>query len=145
MQLDFSCPRCGAPRHLQAAENTTVLECPDCGYIGLLPVDWVSRGRVVRCPICGSDSLFRRREAGRKLPLALLLGGLVLGPPTRWISLLAAVAIAVLLWKRAPEALICYRCRARIRGHRPDPDHRPFDPGTEARVRGSGNPTRGAR
>jgi hypothetical protein len=69
----------------------------------------------------------------------VLVGGVALAVFTRYLSLLAAAVLDLILYLTSPEVLVCYACGARIRGHRPSDRHGRFDPRIEHRVR---NPDR---
>ena len=135
MELRFACPQCGTESRLAPAEDSTVLTCPACDYVGLLPLDWVSDRRVRCCPICGSDDLYRHRDFHQKLAVVVVVAGAALALLTRFVSLAVAAVLCLLLYRGSPESLVCYLCRARIRGHEPGGRHGRFDPRVEERVR----------
>ena len=142
MELRYACPQCGAEHLVPDAESSTVISCSRCGFIGLLPADWALDGRVDRCPICGTKDLFRRRDLHQKLLIILVIAGVTLALFTRYLSLLAAAILGVLVYIASPEALICYRCGSSVRGHRPTQDHDRYDPETAERAgRDAGRPT----
>jgi predicted RNA-binding Zn-ribbon protein involved in translation (DUF1610 family) len=135
MELTFVCPKCGTEQQKTDAETGTVLGCSRCDYAGLLPLDWASGGRVERCPICGAVELFRQKDFDQKVGVLILVVGGALAWFTRYLSLLAAAILALILYLTSPEILVCYSCRARVRGHRPSHRHRRFDPRVEARIK----------
>ena len=135
MELTYSCPRCGEQQICRDAEFATVIDCSRCGYIGLLPLEWAPAGRVDRCPICGVEDLYRQKDFNQKVGVAVLVGGAALALFTRYLSLVAAAILDLILYLTSPEVLVCYSCRARVRGHRPSERHRRFDPQVEHRIR----------
>jgi len=135
MELTYSCRQCGAGNGVPDAEERTVLTCSLCDYVGLLPLDWAREGEVAVCPICGGQELFRHRNFHQKACFLLLLAGAVLAIVTRFVSVVLAALASVVLYVRAPERLVCYRCHSRIRGHAPSNAHGRYDPRVEAEVK----------
>jgi predicted RNA-binding Zn-ribbon protein involved in translation (DUF1610 family) len=135
MELGFACPQCGAETRIDSAEESSVLSCAGCGYVGLLPLDWAAEGRVERCPICGSPEFYRQRDFHQRVALVVGITGVALSLLTRFLSIVAAGLAILLLYLSAPEVLVCYLCRAHIRGHRPGARHRRFDRRVEERVK----------
>ena len=111
-----------------------MLSCSECDYVGLLPLDWSREGRVELCPICGSQEFFRQKDFNQRLAVVIAIVGIVLGYFTKYVSVLIAGIAVLLLYGAAPEILVCYLCRAHIRGHLPSSRHRRFDRGVEERV-----------
>jgi predicted RNA-binding Zn-ribbon protein involved in translation (DUF1610 family) len=143
MEIRYHCPQCGSDHHVACAEESTLLDCPRCGYVGLLPADWNRDGHVERCPICGHSELYRQKDFNHRVGIAILIAGGLLVLPTRYISLVFAAILDLILYLTAPEVLICYTCRTQIRGHRPTQEHGRFDPRIEATVRKEQGRTKG--
>jgi len=140
MELRYACPQCGTENLRPAAEHGTVLSCDRCGYAGVLPTDWTREGRVALCPICGTTELYRQKDFNHKLGILVLIAGALFAFFTRYLSLVAAALLDLVLYLTAPEVLICYRCRAHIRGHRPSGDHGRYDARIERDIRDAGDP-----
>jgi predicted RNA-binding Zn-ribbon protein involved in translation (DUF1610 family) len=134
MELTYACPECGEVNRASPAEETSVLTCNRCDYVGLLPAGWALEGRVTCCPMCGGEEIFRQREVRQRLTLLILLLGAVFSILTRFISLVIALLVAAMHCLRAPERLVCYRCGSRITGHSPRGQFAPFDPARAART-----------
>ena len=127
MELRYNCPQCGTVHVQSGAEHTTVLSCSPCGYAGLLPADWTRGSRVELCPICGCRDLYRQKDFNHRLAIVVLLGGAVFALPLKGLSVVAAAILVLVLYLTAPEILVCYLCRAHIRGHLPGDGHGRFD------------------
>ena len=119
MEVRYHCPQCGADHLVAEAEECTLLDCSRCGYIGLLPTDWNQNGHVDRCPICGHAELYRQKDFNHRVAIAVLIGGALLAMPTRYVSLIFATILDLVLYLTAREVLICYTCGTQVRGHRP--------------------------
>lgn len=135
MEARYHCPQCGADHVVGEAEEKTLLDCSRCGYIGLLPTDWTREGRVERCPICGCTDLYRQKDFNHRVAIAVLIGGALLAIPTKYVSLVLAVALDLVLYLTAREVLTCYTCRTQLRGHRSSEEHGRFSPRVDERVR----------
>ncbi|MEZ6008303.1 MAG: hypothetical protein R3F05_11145 [Planctomycetota bacterium] len=120
IELTFACPArgCGAPVVGPLTPETSSLSCPTCSTATTLPeaAEALAAEPFAPCPVCGSRDLFTQRDFNRRLGLLLAAIGLLLGPFTAWISTIAAIAIDFLLWFVVPEVVICYACRAQVRG-----------------------------
>ena len=135
MDLGFTCPQCEAPNRVSQIDRSTVLTCERCDYLGVLPLSWHRQGKVELCPMCGSEDLFCRREYRLGLIAVVLLIGAALAPRTRFLSMIAAVAIVAMHMLRAREHIQCYRCGSQITGHHPHGQHGRFDPAIAAGAR----------
>jgi len=134
MEIGYACPQCGKDSRLSAAEDRSVLSCPRCGYVGLLPLDWSREGRVERCPLCGGTEFFRQKDFHQKLAATIGIAGVVLAMFTKFLSIPIAGILVLLLYAIAPEILVCYLCRAHVRGHVPGPGQRRYDRRVDERV-----------
>jgi len=118
MELRFACPQCGAVNRRSDADQSTVLDCTECSYIGLLPLGWTSEGAVKRCPICGCDELFTQKDFHQRTAIIILLLGASFAIFTRFMSLAFAAIVCAFLYLNSRERLVCYQCRSQIAGHR---------------------------
>jgi hypothetical protein len=134
MELRYSCPQCGADNREETGGRETILSCHRCDFAGMLPADWSRDDRVFRCPICGGEELYRRRDFNQRLAILAGLAGVALALFTKGISLVASGILILLLYLLARESLVCYRCRSSLRGHRRGREHRRFDSRVEERV-----------
>ncbi|MGE0193438.1 MAG: hypothetical protein AB7T63_15520 [Planctomycetota bacterium] len=120
VELTFACPApgCGAPVVGALTPDTASMTCPACSTSTTLPEasEALAAEPFAPCPVCGSRDLFTQRDFNRRLGLLLAAIGLLLGPFTAWISTITAIAIDFALWFVVPEVVICYACRAQVRG-----------------------------
>lgn len=135
MDLWFACPQCGAGNAVNKAEESNVVSCSACDYVGLLSPDWTDRGRVERCPICGNDQFFRRRDYHQKLLIFILLGGAALALFTRYVSLLVAGVVALSVYLTSASMIVCYGCGTHVRGQKRSSGHGRYDPRIADRLR----------
>ncbi len=120
VEITFACPGpgCGAPVVGPLAVDTTVLACTACGRTTALPeaAEALAAAPFAPCPVCGSHDLYTQRDFNRKLGLSLAGIGLLLGPFTAWISTIVAIALDAVLYFVVPALVVCYSCRAQVRG-----------------------------
>jgi hypothetical protein len=92
--------------------------------------------QLEKCPKCGCEELFVRRELPRLLVLAIVVGAVISfltlcsNPATRvagmWV--LAGSALLVLIvYLTAGWYTVCYRCRAEFHDHAANRMHRSYD------------------
>lgn len=92
-------------------------------------------GGLEGCLACGHPELYTQRDFPRRLGIGLVVGAAVLAPATHYLSLLAAAGLDALLYRFAPELVVCYVCAARHRGFAPEPHHPRYDLGIAERLR----------
>src|SRR5690349_8716319 len=94
------------------------------------------RGILTKCPACGCEELFLRKDFPQKLGLGLVVGAavafLVLAavPGTFYIGVWVLVGVTVvdgLLYFLVPTITTCYQCRADYRGRPINPAHGGFE------------------
>ena len=73
----------------------------------------------------------RQRDFPRKLGLGIVIAGVALSYHTRFISLLVATALDVLLYYVLPEVTVCYRCGAVFRKVPLNPEHSKYNLGIQ--------------
>jgi predicted RNA-binding Zn-ribbon protein involved in translation (DUF1610 family) len=135
MEIRYHCPQCGVDHLVVEAEESTLLDCSRCGYVGLMPTDWTHEHNVDRCPICGHSELYRQKDFNHRVAIAVLIAGALLAIPTRYVSLVLAVLLDLVLYLTAREVLICYTCHTQVRGHRPSEEHGRFSARVDEKVR----------
>lgn len=135
MQIRYACPQCGVEHQKDAADESTLLDCGRCGYVGLFPTDWTRDLNVERCPICGNTELYRQKDFNHRVGIIVLIFGAIFAYMTKYVSLVFAGILDLILYLTAPEVLTCYHCRTQVRGHRPGSEHGRFDPRIDERVR----------
>jgi hypothetical protein len=85
--------------------------------------------------MCGCRELYRQRDFNHRLAIVFLILGAILAYPTKGLSLVAAAILDLVLYLTAAELLVCYLCRAHVRGHLPGGGHGRFDSRVEEDVR----------
>ncbi len=127
MELRFACPQCGTVNRRSDADQSTVLDCTECSYIGLLPIGWTREGTVERCPICGCSDLFTQKDFHQRTGIIIALLGASFAIFTRYMSLAFAAIVCTFLYLNSRERLVCYQCRSQIVGHRQTRGRRRFN------------------
>jgi hypothetical protein len=134
MAVNFRCRRCGLGlwlREIAAAE----VRCSRCAQLHRIdPMAALNpQGQLVRCTVCGCDQLYRQRDFNRKLGIAIVAVAAVLAPFTRYLSLVAAALLDLLLYVRVGEIALCYHCAAIHRGLQMGPGIAAYDLATHER------------
>ena len=130
MRLRTQCRVCGLPHRARIAPETGELACPGCGARRPVAVaGWADGrpGRIEACPLCGSQHLYRQRDVHRAWGCALVALGAALVPWTYGVSLIALALFDWWLYRRLPDAVVCYRCDTAYRDASPTPSQGAFD------------------
>lgn len=93
------------------------------------------QGGLLGCLACGHPELYTQRDFPRAAGIAIVVVAALLAPFTSYVSLFVAALLDALLYRLAPEVVVCYVCRARHRGFPPSPRHPAFDREIEERLR----------
>lgn len=135
MRIRTQCRACGLPSRSRittaeapAAEGS--LLCPGCGVRRQVSREGWEDGRpgwVHRCPLCGCQHLYRQRDIHRAWGCAIVALGAVLVPWTYGLSLVFLAAVDWWLYRRLPQAVVCYRCDTVYRDAEPSPAQGEFD------------------
>jgi hypothetical protein len=130
MRIRTQCRECGYPFSAQLSPTQGDLACPGCAQVR--PVThqgWQQGppGQVEVCPLCGCRHLYRQKDFNRALGCSLVAIGAVLVPWTYGLSLIAFSLVDLWLYRRLPEAVVCYRCDTVYRDARPLPRQGDFD------------------
>jgi DNA-directed RNA polymerase subunit RPC12/RpoP len=129
MRIRSQCRDCGLP-FASRIEPGQALRCPGCGAERPVAASgWRAGepGAVEACPLCGSRHLYRQRDFNRGLGCLLVLVGAALAPWTFGLSLVGFSLLDWWLWRRLPDAVVCYKCDTVYRDARPGPSQRDFD------------------
>jgi len=94
-----------------------------------------SGGGLLGCLACGHPELYTQRDFPRAVGIAIVVVAALLAPFTSYVSLFVAALLDALLYRLAPEVVVCYVCQARHRGFPPRPRHPAFDREIEERLR----------
>lgn len=99
---------------------------------------------TTRCPACGCNDLFVRKDFPQKLGMGLVVAAglafiiLAYRPATFALGvcvLVAAAAVDGVLYLFVPRLMVCYRCRHELRGVSIDPARSGFDLATAEKYR----------
>ncbi len=130
MRIRTQCRACGYPFSTTLASETRALPCPSCGDERAVDAGGWSPGppaSVTTCALCGSRHLYRQKDVNRAVGCLIVALGAALTPWTYGLSLVACTLIDLWLYRRLPEAVVCYRCDTVYRDARPLPSQGPFE------------------
>ncbi len=94
-----------------------------------------SEGGLEGCLACGHPELYTQRDFPRRIGIGLVVLAALLAPATHYLSLAVAAGLDALLYRFAPELVVCYVCQARHRGFASVPRHPRYDLGIAERLR----------
>ena len=92
-------------------------------------------GGLQACVACGHPELYPQKAFPRTLGIIIVVVAAVLAPFTWYASLLVAAVLDALLYKLAPDMVVCYVCGARHHGFVADPKHPRFDREIDERLK----------
>ena len=117
-----ACPAEGCERQLKL--DLSGLETHPQGGVGLRA-----------CASCGHPELYTRKDFPPALGITIVVVAALLVPVVPYyLSLLAAAILDALLFRLAPDVVVCYRCAGQHRGFAADQRHPPFDRTIEERL-----------
>jgi hypothetical protein len=131
MRVNVDCPGCSKTLSFPAKGETV---CGECGHRLRRQAASGDTGILERCAACGEYRLYRQKDLNRNVGVAVVLGSAALSLAMLPVSPAAAYAVLFLLalvdfglYRRLPEVIICYRCKAQHRGYAPESQAEPFD------------------
>jgi hypothetical protein len=130
VRVRTQCRACGLPFRAVLPAAGGALPCPGCGLARAVAAEgWQAGppGAVEVCPLCGCRHLYRQRDIHRAVGCGLVAVGAALVPWTFGLSLVAFGLLDLWLYRRLPEAVVCYRCDTVYRDARPGPRQGAFD------------------
>jgi Zn ribbon nucleic-acid-binding protein len=137
LRVGFYCPECSRYNEYTVSPTVRIHTCSQCGHQSeSSPSPSVlSGGPVDRCPQCGNEELYLRKDFPQQLGCAVVTVTVVLstvayamwGFPASLAVLAVASGIDFVLYHRLGEIPVCYRCHCELRGFERNPEHRPFD------------------
>lgn len=142
LRLDRICP-CERQQsiRLSASEPAGLagsLDCPaaDCSRCVELEVDRLQPGGgLLGCLSCGHPELYTRKDFPPSVGISIVVVAALLVPFTPYYSsLVAAAVLDAVLYRLAPDMVVCYRCEAQHRGFPREPRHPRFDRTIEERL-----------
>jgi hypothetical protein len=138
----FDCLACGQTRDLADVGSGTASPCA-CGEQSPPNQAAIDGGRLLRCPLCGTDDMYVQKDFPERVGVAIVVTGVVLATIAwarySWFGtfgvLFGAFAIDWILFHTRKDVTVCYRCLAQFRDAVENPAHRAFDLGVGERYR----------
>ena len=93
-----------------------------------------SGGGLERCLACEHPELYTQKDFPRAVGILVVVVAALFAPFTHYLSLVVAAALDWLLYRFAPNVVVCYTCRAEHRGFPREPRHPSFDLEIEERL-----------
>jgi hypothetical protein len=136
MNILARCPQCDAALPVNPADAPVAIKCGGCGRdIPLSLTEPVRTGQGLdRCPVCGGNDFYGRKDFDPKLGLTVVIVGILISAAFYWFKrdliaysiLAAATLIDLVIYRRLNDLSVCYRCHTEFRG--PEARHSPaFD------------------
>ena len=117
-------------------ESEPGTKCVRCGRQHALHLENLAPGNgLFGCLHCGHRELYTRKRFPVALGLAIVIAAAVLAPWTRYLSLVAAALLDLVLHRLMPDDVACYACGAEHRGFSADPRHPRYDREIAERLR----------
>lgn len=114
----------------------STLNCGASGPAHALHPELLSeQGGLRGCIACGHVELYTQKDFPRAIGLAIVVVAAVLAPFTKYLSLVVAALLDAVLYRAAPNVVMCYVCEARHRGFGPEPRHPAFDREIDERLK----------
>lgn len=124
-EVNFACRTCGNGLVLPL-EAAASLACTRCSATSQVAV--TEPGQPLgSCAACGSEALFVQRDFNRLLGLAIVAVAALFAVQTRFLSLVAAALVDLVLYRALPRITVCYACDAIHRGVPVNPRHTAYD------------------
>lgn len=123
MNVDFTCPECETRNSAELAAGADVA-CAHCDWSRPIPESFAAAGPVAACPVCRCPHLYWRKDFPAKLGLGIVVVGFAMScitwnlymPVATFVVLFATGLLDLLVYLLVGEVLVCYRCRAHLRG-----------------------------
>ncbi len=128
MTVEFVCEQCKQDVLANLDEEKEV-SCPKCQKkIDITLSESLKKaGYVDQCAVCGREYLYVQKDFNPRLGILIFAIGVLLSYHTKFISLVVATLIVIILYKVLHTVTICYHCRAVHRGFKEDPAYKGFD------------------
>jgi hypothetical protein len=127
MRVRTQCRACGFPFRAVLTADLAELACPHCAVARPVAREGWGESSVETCPLCSCRHFYRQRDFNRALGCGLVAAGAAFVPWTFGLSLIAFGLVDLWLYKRLPEAVVCYKCDTVYRDARPGPRQGEFD------------------
>lgn len=113
-----------------------VVRCVFCGDEHALHAESATvDGGLRACVACAHPELYTQKDFPRALGIGIVVVAALLAPFTYYASLGIAALIDALLYRFAPNVVLCYVCRTEHRGFAATPAHPRFDREIEERLK----------
>lgn len=112
--------------------------CEVCGSEVPLHLGRLDEGGGLRgCLGCGLPELYTRKDFPPAIGIGIIVAAAVLVPflPKWYPSLIVAAILDFVLYRLAPDVVVCYVCGTEHRGFPPSPAHPRFDRTIEERLK----------
>jgi hypothetical protein len=129
MQILFRCRHCFAECRANPSRDNGVVLCPACRKQQALRYTegYKTHNIVDSCAVCQGQDFYVRDEARKIWGLVYLLAGLVAAYFTYGASLVPGGFGYYWHFWRYPKLTVCYRCYAKYRNCRVNPEHQEYD------------------
>jgi LSD1 subclass zinc finger protein len=131
MNITVHCPQCDSRIRFPGTDRAVT--CDACRNV-LSPTPLPEGGTLGKCAVCEEQRLYRQKDLRRNQGLAVVLGTAAISLALLPFSPAAAYAVLFLLalvdfalYRRLPEVIICYRCKAEHRRCGEQAQIEPFD------------------
>jgi hypothetical protein len=121
MDLTYHCASCERPVRASLGTADDSLTCPHCGFQSSIPAGAWQEERPRLCLSCGNADLWRQKDFPQRLGI-LMVALAAVASSIAWAYHRPVLALGILagfglldmaLFWLMPDALVCYRCRAR--------------------------------
>lgn len=102
---------------------TQAVSCEDCKF----PELFINRIDFSKCPICGCQNLYRKKDFNQVIGCLIIFIGAILVPWTYGLSLIILSLVDFLLYKRVKNSVECYKCKSEFKGFSVPEDIQQFD------------------
>jgi len=129
MNVEFVCEKCQKDVRGDLNEKCDKIVCPHCGNKVLVQLSESMRkgGHVDRCVLCDRIRFYVQKDFNPRLGILIFTLGVIFSYHTKFLSLVVATIIDVILYQVLKTVTVCYHCRAVYRDFEEDPNHRGFD------------------
>lgn len=126
--LGFRCPECDEAIGAALAPDARSVPCPRCGAVTRLKEGALDgEGRLVRCPVCGMEDFWLKKNFRLEHGCAILVVAALLMDATYQLSMPVAVLLDFVLYQFLGDVAVCYRCASEVRHTRRNPAHGAYD------------------
>lgn len=116
MTVLITCPECGSAVHITPNVESTHAKCEVCQHE--TPVNFTrehEEGQVKVCPCCERKDFYSQKDFNRKIGVGLFILAAIASIWTYGISFIVLYLFDLILFKRLPFIVICYKCQTIFR------------------------------